>query len=64
MDGPDPVARWTKGTAARPYLDAPEPGKEDRFLATYSAALTEAHPPADEGTTLLPLRRLFMIAVV
>lgn len=61
LEGVDPVARWVEGAAARPYLaclgdDGPA------FLAEYAAAVRPHYPPRADGTTLLPFRRLFLIA--
>ena len=64
LDGPDPVANWTKGTAARPYLDALSPERAGTFFTEYAAALAVAYPSGPSGTTLFPFRRMFMVATV
>ena len=61
LDGEDPVARWARATAARPYLEAA--GDEaEAFMADYAARLRAAYPPEPDGTTLFPFRRLFIVA--
>jgi trans-aconitate 2-methyltransferase len=62
LGGPDPVADWARGTAARPYLDALGEAAED-FMADYAARLRVAYPPLEDGTTLFPFNRLFVLAV-
>ncbi len=62
LSGPDPVAQWTRGTAARFYLEELGPDAE-AFMADYAARLREAYPLRPDGTTLFPMRRLFVVAV-
>lgn len=60
--GDHPVVAWTKGTALRPYLDAlAEPERSD-FLAAYALRIAAAYPPQPDGCTLLPFRRIFIVA--
>jgi trans-aconitate 2-methyltransferase len=62
LEGDNPVVEWTKGTALRPYLDAlVEPERSD-FLAAYSVRIAAAYPPQPDGRTLLPFRRIFIVA--
>ncbi len=60
LQGEDPVAEWTKGTGARPYLERAGDAA-DEFMAEYAARLREAYPPRPDGTTLFPFRRLFVV---
>lgn len=62
LQGPDPVLEWVKGSALRPVLSRlPEgPGRE-AFLGEYRARLREAYPAGEHGT-VLPYRRLFVVA--
>jgi trans-aconitate 2-methyltransferase len=61
-DGESPVLAWTRGTALRPLLE-PLTAREQRdFASRYDAALKAAYPRRADGKTLLPFRRLFMIA--
>jgi len=61
LTGPDPVVEWTKGTTLRPYLDALGADAE-AFLASCAARLRAAYPPEDDGRTLFPFRRVFIVA--
>jgi trans-aconitate 2-methyltransferase len=61
LTGPDPVFRWISGTGARPILQAlPEEAREV-FVAEYKAELNRAYPATPYGT-LLPFRRVFVVA--
>jgi trans-aconitate 2-methyltransferase len=64
LDGDNPVVGWTMGTALRPLLAAVEdkPDWHDGFLADYSARILAAYAPQKDGKTLLPFRRLFLVA--
>jgi trans-aconitate 2-methyltransferase len=62
LQGQDPVAEWARGTAARPYLDALGSNGEE-FMADYALRLRSAYPPLDDGSTLFPFRRLFIVAI-
>lgn len=61
LTGDDPVLEWTKGTALRPVLDALSTTDTPDFLADYAAALRSAYPRTPHGT-LLPFRRIFVVA--
>jgi trans-aconitate 2-methyltransferase len=62
LEGPDPVLEWMKGTALRPVLRALGEGPERAaFLAEYAALLRAAYPARPFGT-VLPFRRLFVVA--
>jgi trans-aconitate 2-methyltransferase len=62
LDGDDPVLRWTRGTALRPLLQALEGEDRAAFEAAYAARLRAAYPRRVDGRTLLPFRRLFIVA--
>jgi trans-aconitate 2-methyltransferase len=62
LAGENPVAEWTKGTALKPLLDALEGDERDAFEAEYRARVARAYPPTATGHTLLPFRRLFLVA--
>lgn len=65
LTGDDPVLEWIKGTALRPYLaqlsDAPD--LRAGFLEELGGRLRQAYPRREDGVTLLPFRRLFIVAV-
>ncbi|MGH6932935.1 MAG: trans-aconitate 2-methyltransferase [Dongiaceae bacterium] len=62
LAGENPVVEWTKGTALRPYLDALAEPERGEFLANYSARIAAAYPKDPDGCTLLPFRRIFVLA--
>lgn len=62
LHGEDPVAEWTRGTAARPFLEAAGPDAAT-FFSDYAARLRMVFERRADGTTLLPFRRLFLVAV-
>jgi trans-aconitate 2-methyltransferase len=62
LDGDDPVLRWTRGTALRPLLQALDGAERAAFEAAYAARLRAAYPRHADGRTLLPFRRLFIVA--
>ncbi|MFC1435279.1 methyltransferase domain-containing protein [Streptacidiphilus sp. N1-3] len=62
LQGRAPVLDWMLGTGLRPALGAlPDQADRDAFLAEYAALLAEAYPSAPHGT-VLPYRRIFVIA--
>ncbi len=63
LEGEDPVAEWTQGTILRPLLDNLGPEEAKEFLAQYSARVRKDYPKQPDGKTLLPFRRLFIMAV-
>lgn len=66
LEGVDPVLEWVKGTTLLPVLAAlgGASGEDARaFTAEYAEGLRAAYPPeTDDGRTLLPFRRLFLVA--
>ena len=62
LDGEDPVKEWVKGTWLRPLLDALEEPARSRFEASYAELVARAYPRRPDGRTLLPFRRLFIVA--
>jgi trans-aconitate 2-methyltransferase len=61
LAGPDPVTEWYKGTGLRPVLSALGPGDGAEFIAQYSERVKAAYPAAEYGT-VLPFRRVFVVA--
>lgn len=64
LTGEDAVVQWASGTSLRPFLDALEPDERAAFRAAYAEALRPHYPRRADGTTLLPFRRLFIMAEV
>lgn len=62
LDGDDPVFRWVSGTGLRAFADALNGKEREDFLATYRERLRVAYPKRDDGKTLFPFRRLFVVA--
>ncbi len=61
LAGPDPVLSWISGTGARPVLQALSPEQRAVFEHEYAALLRTAYPPQPFGT-VLPFRRVFVVA--
>lgn len=61
LTGEDPVFGWISGTGARPVLQALPDGVREDFVREYKAALRQAYPSREWGT-VLPFRRIFVVA--
>lgn len=62
LDGVNPVKEWTKGTWLKQFLDALNAPEAAAFEADYAARVRVAYPTRDDGKTLFPFRRLFIVA--
>jgi trans-aconitate 2-methyltransferase len=62
LTGENPVADFVKGSWLKPFLDALDGAEGAAFEAAYRARVARAYPPRDDGTTLFPFRRLFIVA--
>lgn len=62
LEGEDPVLEWVRGSALRPALEALPPELAKGFEAAYRERLRQAYPRHADGRTLLPFRRLFLVA--
>ncbi|MCC9624592.1 methyltransferase domain-containing protein [Thalassospira sp. MA62] len=63
LTGEDPVYNWTSSTILRPVLDAlPDDDARATVIEKYKTRLKQVYPPRDDGRTLFPFNRLFMIA--
>ena len=62
LAGDNPVAEFTKGSFVGAWLSALS-GEEARdFEAEYRRQIAAAYPACDDGVTLFPFRRFFLIA--
>jgi trans-aconitate 2-methyltransferase len=64
LTGPDPVLDWISGTALRPVRDALPDADYEQFRAELAPRLRAAYPPAADGSTWFPFRRIFAVARV
>lgn len=62
LSGEDPVLEWVRGTGLRPILQGLPEDELRTFLTSYRRRLNEAYPRQNEGHTLFPFRRLFIVA--
>jgi trans-aconitate 2-methyltransferase len=62
LDGEHPVKEWVKGTWLRPLLDALDEPERAAFETRYTELVADAYPRRDDGRTLFPFRRLFIVA--
>jgi trans-aconitate 2-methyltransferase len=62
LEGENAVLEWVRGSALRPILEALPEALAAGFEAAYAAKLRQAYPRRADGKTLLPFRRLFMVA--
>ncbi|MBA2699390.1 MAG: trans-aconitate methyltransferase, partial [Nocardioidaceae bacterium] len=61
LTGADPVFTWISGTGARPILQAMSDEQQAEFVPEYKALLRAAYPEQPHGT-VLPFRRVFVVA--
>lgn len=62
LEGDEPVVRWTSGTALAPLLQALPDEEAAAFRAAYARRMAAAYPRRPDGATLLPFRRVFILA--
>jgi trans-aconitate 2-methyltransferase len=62
LEGEDAVLNWVLGSIARPVLDRLPADQQKTFLKRYGERLAAAYPRRPDGRTLLPFRRLFIVA--
>ncbi len=62
LQGEDAAVQWALGTSLRPFVDALAEPMRSEFLAAYAAAVRPHYTPGPDGRTLLPFRRLFLLA--
>lgn len=56
------VISWYKGSGLRPYLEALAAGERESFLRELTDAVRDAFAPCSDGSILLKMPRLFLIA--
>ncbi|MBT5875316.1 MAG: methyltransferase domain-containing protein [Candidatus Latescibacteria bacterium] len=61
LTGDDPVLEWVKGTGLRPVLHGLSDKDRETFLNAYRQRLRSAYPGREDGRTLYPFRRLFIV---
>lgn len=62
LQGEDAVVEWAAGSSLRPFLDALPPDLRTAYRTAYAEALRPHYPRRADGATLLPFRRLFILA--
>jgi trans-aconitate 2-methyltransferase len=62
LTGPDPVFTWVSGTGARPTLQALPEGVREAFESEFRRRLAAAYPTREDGSVVLPFRRVFVVA--
>jgi trans-aconitate 2-methyltransferase len=62
LRGEDAVGEWASGSSLRPFLDALPAEQRPAFRRAYADAVAPHYPRRADGSTLLPFRRLFMVA--
>jgi trans-aconitate 2-methyltransferase len=63
LSGEHPVLEWIKGSWLRPFLAALGDADARAFEDEYSHLAAQAYPRRPDGVTLLPFRRLFLVAI-
>jgi trans-aconitate 2-methyltransferase len=62
LDGADAVFKWVSGTALVPFREALDGAMREEFLEAYRRRLAEAYPRREDGLTLFPFKRIFIVA--
>ena len=62
LAGVDGVVEWFKGTGLLPFLAPLDAAGRAGFLARYRAALVSRYPVMPDGTVLLAMPRMFLVA--
>ncbi|AZE47100.1 Trans-aconitate 2-methyltransferase [Pseudomonas chlororaphis] len=64
VEGQSPIFDWVKVSALRPVLLALNEQERQCFLEHYLARVRQYYPPEDDGRTLFPFKRIFILATV
>jgi trans-aconitate 2-methyltransferase len=62
LRGEEAVVEWATGSSLRPFLEALPERERPAFRRAYADAIRPHYPRRADGTTLLPFRRLFLLA--
>ena len=62
LEGPDPVVEWFLGSFLRAFLSRLDEAEGKDFVAQYAEAMRAAYPARDDGRTVMPFQRLFIVA--
>ena len=62
LRGEDAAVEWAAGSSLRPFLQKLPEDLRPAFRAAYAEALRPHYPRRPDGATLLPFRRLFIVA--
>ena len=63
LAGENAVLEWVKGTALSPVRNNLSLDEYDKFIDIYNTKLLKEYPQQDNGITLFPFKRLFIIAM-
>jgi trans-aconitate 2-methyltransferase len=64
LEGENPVVDWIRSTALQPVMDLLDAKEAAAFLRAYGERVRKVYAKRDNGVTLFPFRRLFIVAVV
>ncbi|WP_439102827.1 trans-aconitate 2-methyltransferase [Congregibacter sp.] len=62
LSGPEEIVAWFKTTGLKPFLDMLPASKQNAFEADYLERISMAYPRLSDGSVMLRLPRLFIIA--
>ena len=62
LSGENAVFHWLSGSAITPYLSVLEGTERDNFIEQCNQQPSAVYRPRENGTTLFPFRRLFIVA--
>ncbi len=63
LTGVDPVLEWVRGSVLGPVASAMNEAERSSFEATLAEQYRVAYPPEEDGATLFPFSRLFIVAI-
>ncbi|MBO54660.1 MAG: trans-aconitate 2-methyltransferase [Dehalococcoidia bacterium] len=62
LTGDYPVLEWTKGTVLPPLLSQLSSSEQKDFIDKYKSTLASSYPKRNDGNTIFPFTRMFIIA--